>query len=361
MRKISAAVSLLLICSMILLCGCSGSATTSASAQDVLNQIKVGWNLGNSLDSIGSNDAGDVAYYEELWGNKQTTKEDIAKIKEMGFGAVRVPVTYTNHIHNGKIDEDWLARVKEVVGYVIDEGMYCIIDMHHDTGENARINADYDKIDDNKQKLIAAWEQIADYFKDYDEHLLFEGFNEILTSDNKWTNPDSSAYTAVNELNQAFVDTVRKSGGKNNDRYLICSTYANSYAGNVLQAFQLPQDSSGKEGRLIVDVHVYATAENEITNAAELLKENLIDKNIPVIVGECGMKNSVDNPNTDARSAYIKFLVETMKNDGIICFWWDDGGQFDSAGKVNNYALLDRGGDWFFPEIAKAMVAAANE
>jgi len=363
-----------LVLAAVLLAGCgvqegSGSSAVSSAesggfvsmtAEEVQKRMKVGWNLGNDLDCIDNRKYGDAAYYESLWGNQPVTQNSIEALKNEGFGAVRVPVTWYDHIgDDGTIDAKWLARVREVVDYVIDSGMYCVLDAHHDTGENAWINADSASLDDNKDKLTNLWTQIADEFRDYDCHLVFEGFNEILDSENHWTDPDSSCYDAVNELNQAFVDVVRKTGGNNAERVLLCDAYASGFNADILKNFKLPDDSA--KNRLMVDIHYYGTDTLEMKDVAKRIDELFTKKAVPVLIGECGMKNTAGSSNTDERVTYIRSLVDTMQNAGAVCFWWDDGGSFSSADEVNNYALLNRNGGWYFKEIADAMVTEAGK
>ena len=107
-------------------------------------------------------------------------------MKEAGFGAIRVPVTWYQEMDaNGKVNDAWMKRVKEVVDYVINNGMYCLLNVHHDTGADGGnykswIKASGANYTQNKAKYEGLWKQIAETFKDYDQHLLFEAYNEML-------------------------------------------------------------------------------------------------------------------------------------------------------------------------------------
>lgn len=158
---------------------------------EIINNINAGWNLGNTLDSNGDwitkYSAATPKDFETAWGNPQTTKHMIDSVKKAGFNAVRVPVTWSQHIDdsNGyKINSEWLARVKETVDYIIDNDMYCILNVHHDVGGESWLKASDSNINANKEKFTALWTQIANAFADYDNRLMFEGFNEILDEDN---------------------------------------------------------------------------------------------------------------------------------------------------------------------------------
>lgn len=140
----------------------------------------------------------------------------IHAVKEAGFQTVRVPVTYTDHIdENGEIREEWLERVKEIVDYVLDEDMYCVINVHHDTGNNGKITADPAALEENQKRVRDRWTQIATYFQDYGQKLVFEGLNELLDQNNNWECQGEEYAETANQLNQTFVDTVRSCRGNN--------------------------------------------------------------------------------------------------------------------------------------------------
>lgn len=361
-------------------------------AFDVVKSMGVGWNLGNTLDTIDNRKQGILTtletktpeeYYETYWKNPVTTPEMIESIAQMGFGAVRVPVTYSDHLYEDfTIREEWLIRVGEVVNYVLANDMYCIINLHSDVGSGSWpwLRADLENIGWMEEKFAIVWKQIAEYFKDYSDKLLFESFNEILDTESRWNDAGNAAYTAVNRLNQKFVDIVRGTGGNNAERCLIVPTYAASCREkDILDAFVIPNDVA--EGRLIIETHYYGMApftqqQDEVTwttaysdwsyerdgkpmeEVLKQLKNTFIDKGVPVILGEFGAKNK---NNTTDRINYAAHYVKSAKQYGIACFWWDDGGQIENAESVTNFALFDRyKNEWLFPEIAEAIVKAAR-
>lgn len=187
------------------------------TADELLRQVTVGYNIGSSLDSYpstGRNDGThDSAYYETCWGNPVITREFVGALKRAGFNAIRLPVTwsYNTYHEDGKltIRQEWLDRVAEVVDYALDYELYVILDSHHD---EAIIWADLEDIDKVSGNLSDLWTQIAAHFQDYDQRLVFESFNEINTKDNSRQFQAPSA-EAVNILNQLFVDTVRAAAG----------------------------------------------------------------------------------------------------------------------------------------------------
>lgn len=137
------------------------------SAHDAVDNMKVGWNLGNTLDVPKTKDDREIpaAEYETLWGNPVTTREMIKTVKAAGFGVVRVPITWDPHVDDaGNIDEAWMDRVEEVVNYVLDEGMYCIINVHHNTGGFGWLRASYADWDEMSERFRRIWEQISERF-----------------------------------------------------------------------------------------------------------------------------------------------------------------------------------------------------
>lgn len=318
---------------------------TFETAVECVANMKIGWNVGNSLDSTGSwIDKSNMKNFETAWGNPLITKQLMQVVKENGFQAVRVPVTYLDKMdENGTVDEQWLARVKEVVDYVLDEGLYCIINVHHDTGggSEAWLRADGEMYENGMSERYAyLWEQIATYFQDYDERLLFESFNEILDKNSNWGGSKKENYEVVNKLNQLFVDTVRKTGGNNAQRNIIVLTYGASSAGSQVNGFQVPEDSA--ENHLIAEVHIYdpskfcngedATWDEEDEKALDKIFKRLNEKiitaqGVPMIIGEFGSQDKFKTDEyTAERAEYAAYFVKTAKQYGITCFWWDDGG-----------------------------------
>lgn len=297
------------------------------------------------------------AYYETLSGNPITTKAMIDKVKAAGFKAVRIPVTYYNHMDSqGNIDIVWLQRVAAVVNYALNDGMYCIINMHHDTGADGWLKADASSFSTSSVKFQKAWQQIAAYFKDYNNKLLFEGYNEILNSSNQWVTTDNSAFSVANKLNQIFVDTVRSTGSNNSTRCLVLNTYAANAENDAVSNFVLPKDSAAN--RLIVSVHYYGTSQTGISSVLTRLNSKFTSKGIPVIIGEFG---TTFKTSDSSRISSANYLITSAKKYGITCFWWDDGNYANKAGAQCNYALLDRCSlNWYSPTLVQAIVAASR-
>jgi aryl-phospho-beta-D-glucosidase BglC (GH1 family) len=361
------------------------AADFETATQAVAN-MKVGWNLGNTLDAHAQSgkDVSSNSYWgqegvesEVRWGQPKTTFSLLKMYRDAGFGAIRVPVTWYNHMDaNGKVDDAWMARVKEVVDYVIDNGLYCILNVHHDTGADSDSHTSWLKAEatyynNNKQRFEYLWKQIAETFRDYDEHLLFESYNEMLDSYSSWcfasfasqkkydATVAASAYQAINSYAQSFVNTVRATGGNNAQRNLVVNTYGaccgegtwNEHLTDPLKEMALPADQV--QNHLIFEIHSYPPVTNltetrkTVDDIISKLKTHLAAKGAPVIFGEWG--TSTDNAYDNYRSnmaAFAKYFVEQTKAAGIGTFYW--------------MGLTD-GGDrlrlkWSMPEIKNAIL-----
>lgn len=302
---------------------------TGISAHDFLEKITVGYNIGNSLDSCpdtGRNDGKrKTDYYETFWGNPVISEKYVDSVYSAGFNAVRIPVTwyYNTYVENGKlvIQQEWLKRVKEVVDYAYKNEMYIILDSHHDA---PIIWADMDNIDEVSGNLSELWTQIAEYFKDYDEHLAFEAFNEINTKHDNWQYNEGSV-NATNILNQVFVDTVRKTGGNNSTRILLCDTYLNEATDEVLEGFIIPTDTV--PNKLALSVHSYAASYNQdIVTQFKKLQSYSKKIKTPVVITEFGTTNTF--VPIEYRSKHASNYIACANEYDIKCFWWDDGGNF---------------------------------
>lgn len=344
-------------------------------ADSAVQNMRIGWNLGNSLDATGSwimqYTEGSVESFETAWGNPATPPTLMQKLKSSGFDSVRVPITWNYHFdEEGNIDAKWMARVKEIVDWAMEADLYCIINIHHDTGSDGWLRASKANYDENSQVYKKLWEQIATEFRDYPDLLLFEGFNEMLDENAEWSNPNAEAVEVINWYNQLFVDTVRSTGGNNAERNLICCTYAAATTSSVLDGFRLPEDSA--QDHLIAEIHFYLPYEfitdegvtwtaplKEYTDYVEQqidevflrLSERFAAENVPLIVGEFACD---DKDNTEERIKWYTHVIEKANEINATCFIWDNGNGF-------NMGHIDRVGDEdSFPQIIEACVETAK-
>ena len=278
------------------------------AAQAVLHMTP-GWNLGNTLDSHGAwiGDHKATSAYETAWGQPVTDAHLMKAVREKGFKGMRIPVTWYQHMDaEGRVDKDWMDRVQQVVDYVMDAGLYCLLNVHHDTGAASDehtpwVRASQSSYSQNRERFEFLWRQIAERFADYDEHLLFEGYNEMLDDASQWNAPKSAAdLQYVNSYAQSFVNAVRATGGKNLKRNLIVNTYAAAQGSDVLKPLVVPTDPSGSQSHLAVQVHSYnpwnwvgtynkkwtAECRRDLEQMFARLNTYVISKGYPVIIGE---------------------------------------------------------------------------
>ena len=338
---------------LVLLTGTTAQADEFEKATEAITNMGVGWNLGNTLDSHNGERVADPTKSETMWGQPVTTAALMLMMKRAGFGTIRVPVTWYPHMDsNGKVDEAWMKRVHEVVDYVIGQGMYCLLNLHHDTGEDSDshqswLKADMDAYNNVKAKYEYLWRQIATEFRDYDEHLLFESYNEMLDTYNSWcfatfgapsynATKAASAYEAINNYAQTFVDVVRSTGGNNAQRNLVVNTYGacngvgtwNSHLQDPLKQMKLPADEA--EGHLLFQIHAYpnisnlAGAKREVTQMIADLKQYLVAKGAPVIIGEWGTSDTgSDYQNNRANLLdFSRYMVQATKQNGMATIKW---------------------------------------
>lgn len=333
-------------------------------AAAIVKDIRVGWNLGNTLDSYDKNGAKKIDDFETYWGNPKTTKAMFDTVKAKGFNAVRIPVSWTNHLDDaGNIDAAWLDRVQEVVDYAMEDDLYVILNVHHD--DYTWIHPVYAEEEAVTTRYTHLWEQIAGRFRDYDLKLLFEGLNEprMVGSANEWMGGTEEERTVINHLLAKFVEVVRASGGKNADRTLIVTTHAASITEAAVNGLVLPAD-----GNLIVSIHNYSpwkfttgdypndkvfddAAKAELDGQFDMLQSKFVSRGIPVIIGEFGAENK---SNDTDRDAYYSYYVQAAARRGIPCFLWDNG-------LSSSYAVLDRKNvTWLDNGIADAVEQATK-
>lgn len=339
------------------------------TASELVSEMKIGWNLGNTLEStIGKNNE-IPEKYEKGWGNAITTIDTIKGIKDSGFNVLRVPVSWGEHLSddgNYTIDEEWLDRVNEVVDYGIDCGMYVILNTHHEEW----FFPDAEHFDQNKQQFVKLWTQIGNRFEGYSEKLIFEGLNEPRKRGTsvEWNGGDKEGQDIVNQMNALFVQTIRGLGGNNPKRHLMIPTYAASSTSNAIYAMKVPEN----DDKLIVSIHAYipynfalASKENgvaqwslddenctrEIDTLMVTLKDAFIDKGTPVIIGEMG---AVNRDNIEDRAQWSEYYIRKAKETGIPCLWWDNGA-YMGGGEL--FGLYSRNSNrWIFRDVLEGLM-----
>jgi len=352
----------------IIACGLFTSASAKSelpTAQYIAGKMGVGWNLGNTLEAIGG---------EAAWGGGHTSQQLIDSVKAAGFNTVRLPVSWFIHSDTvtSVIDKDWIARVKEIVNYCIKDELYVIINMHWDKGwlEN-RVNKANQDIVNKRQR--AYWTQIAKYFIDFDEHLLFAGANEPNAH-------DSTAMSVLLTYHQTFIDAVRATGGNNSSRTLIVQGPSTDVDNTYKLMNAMPVDKIAD--RIIAEVHYYTPfqfclmekdadwgklfyywgkynhsttdsahnatwgEESDVEKNFDKMKTKFVDMGIPVIIGEFSAgKRKLSPPSDQALNSasveyYYRYVVKSALSKGLIPICWDVPGWLFNR---NTGAILDHG------------------
>ena len=265
--------------------------TLDCNAHSFVENMKVGWNLGNTLDAhTGELNGLENLKYEFVYGNCETTPEIIQFVADCGFDTIRIPVSWSFHTYQDesghyKIYDSWFERVARIVDMSLDAGLNVIINSHHD------YKLIYAGTDDESFASVCSaawdiWSGVAEYFNDYDERVLFEGYNEIRNAEEGYVYSDLSA-SQTNVLNQIFVDAVRATGGNNASRLLICPTLMDKYGAPFMEAYELPQDNI--EDRLIIEVHMYTDEFDQSVDYTFSELERYSEKiGAPIVIGEFG-------------------------------------------------------------------------
>ncbi len=343
------------------LCGCGSSDVyemrESFSASDAASEMGIGINLGNTFEAFYSSEDnlcafsspvgdGDFSNYETCWGAVETTREIIDGMRDSGFKTVRVPVYWGNGMENDgsfTVSKKLLNRVEEVVKWVLEDGMYCVINMHH---YDERLITHLER-EEAVSAAKTVWEQVAEHFRDYGDRLIFEGYNEYLGAVKEGLNAtDQEKFDYCNEMNQVFVDAVRGTGGNNSERILIASGYNTNIDKTTSEGFRTPNDSA--KDKLMVSVHYIDNSmywskqigseswHDYIYYECDRLKSSFTEKGIPVFVGETTsgyVGNMAGNSEYGSSQDCIRELIRIAKEEyGFIPVFWDtnnaDGSSF---------------------------------
>ncbi len=328
---------------------------TGLSADEIASRMGLGWNLGNTLDATGGT-TDDVYSHETSWGNPRVTKELIQGVKAEGFNTIRIPTTWYNYMdENYVIQQAYMDRVKEIVGWAYDEGMFIILNVHHEEWVNdPDIDKNYAKIG---YQLAKVWEQIADNFADFDQHLIFEGMNEprAVGKSYEWSG-NSDCYAAVNYLVQVFANTVRASDkGYNKERALMIPGYAASSSSQVMNSISLPVVDGKVCNNLIASVHCYSpydfclsdkitdfnVSDSSVTGGIDMIFNDIdsifLSKGIPAVIGET---SATAKNNVAAREKWARYMGEKSAAYGVPIVIWDNGYDGNSGGE--SHAHMNR-------------------
>ena len=340
---------------------------------EVAKLLGIGWNLGNHFDSYG------MTKYS--WWDLSTPSQSLYdKLKEYGFSSVRIPVTwypYMGAAPDYTIESKYLDLIESNVSMALKSGLAVVINIHHDGAESKNwldikgAAKSAERNDTVKAEIKAVWTQIANRFADFDESLVFEGFNEL--HDGGWGWGDNrkdggKQYAILNEWNQLFVDVVRGTGGNNATRYLSVPAYSTNID-LAKSDFVLPKDVVSD--KLILSVHFYdpynftledsksewghtgdaskkvdGSDETYVLKQFKVLYDTFVKDGVPVYIGEFGCVRRSDSRSEQFRRYWLEYIVKAAKTYSLPLMYWDNNaketglensGVIDhSTGSLNN-------------------------
>ncbi|MEE1296918.1 MAG: glycoside hydrolase family 5 protein [Bifidobacterium sp.] len=348
------------------------------NALDFVKNLGLGWNLGNTFDTFPLEGERDAALAEgrawtpedqqSLWFNVPFTKEQAANVAKAGFGTIRIPVTWMDWMdpETNEVDPVWMDAVQQAVDWSLDAGLNVILNVHHDgsRGESPWIRRGMQADPDaTLARFRTLWAQIAERFRDYDERLVFEGANELAFED---AEAAGTQYDLLLALAQAFVDTVRASGGNNATRYLLIPGYDTDTDKTCDPRYRLPEDPA--DDKLIVSIHYYSpagfalgehdsdwcepvdewgTEAEEDALAADFAKhrERFTKNGIPVILGEYSLlTEDIDHKDHESNMAWLEAVLAASTANGECPVLWDTS--------TKEMRFLDRRtGEFFDPQV----------
>ena len=336
-----------------------GMMREELTAVELTRLMGNGVNLGNTFeacDNVRGRFSADPKAYETYWGQPVTTQAMLDGMKAAGFDTIRIPVAWMTNaasLTHGDytIDLSYLARVKEVVDYARQADMYVILNDHWDGGWWGMFGSEDKAVRDLAMEAYKGmWKQIAEYFRDYSDYLIFESANEELGArfdeDSPLYASDSAAspmadflrYSVCNQVNQAFVDTIRSTGGNNAQRFLLIAGYGTSIDATCDSRFLMPRDTVPK--KLLVSVHYYdpwsycgatdatgATAWGIVSDYeymdVQLAKlQKFVKRGVGVVIGEYGaLPDSKGRIKTNSLAYHTRFLDLCDYYDLTSCLW----------------------------------------
>jgi len=319
---------------------------TKKTSIQVVNEMGIGYNLGHSFDSyVDSENINNTDDAITLLGNPIPTKQLIVNIKKYGFKTVRLPVTWIYFIDQfGNIDPEWILRIKEVVKWIIEKNIYCILNVYTDT-------EDWIKDIESKNKYINLWKQIAEEFKDFNEYLIFESMNKPFF----FTKNYEYDYDVLLNFTQSFIDTIRNSERFNKDRLLIISGMSSNLELTFSEKYKIPKDPINK---LAISINYYIPIEftsntmfwysddswGSQENYKELLQNFVAmhdfykNKGIPIIIGEVGILTEEGKDLPSMREYLYSVFSLSLEYEGIMACLWDTSNK--NYGDMNYYNRL---------------------
>ncbi|MDA1362392.1 cellulase family glycosylhydrolase [Glycomyces luteolus] len=284
------------------------------NAMDQVADMEPSTNIGNTLDALGG---------ETAWGNPMITEELLQTYKAEGYNSIRLPVTwdeFTGPAPDYTIAPERMERVAQVVDWALENDLQVMINLHHDSWMWLdELPNDHDNV---LAKFESMWTQIAERFKDYPDALSFESNNEP-----QFVGKEGDAGDPYNEeLNRAFYDIVRASGGNNTDRLLVLPTLNTNAAQERLDPLKAMIDSLNDD-MVAATIHYYGfwpfsvnvagfptyeeQSQADLAGSFQRTHDTFVANGIPVIVGEWAILNyGVTGPEVVEYGEMLKFFED---------------------------------------------------
>ncbi len=344
------------LCILFFLLSCSGEdvnapvkdvpAVDTASAQtaaSVIAAMGTGFNLGNTFDLA----------------QNPTTIESIRPIIDLYYAAglrhIRIPITWKEGYGGNTLANDAgtvnvmhprFLQLKAVIDYALEKKMYVVINTHHENW----LKQNYNGTPAHDTVFTTLWRGIANYFKGYSDHLIFEILNEPDGVFGDWnggpTANDPFALALTRNINYVGVKAIRETGGKNATRIIMVGLNGQGNQSQIEEVYPDKESLPGKgsDAYIAIQVHTYDPwsfcGENGSNSAwpgtAPLI--NGIAKvsahakllGVPINYGEFGVgrATNVAERNTDIVRLYYRTMRLTIINEKMSATFWDDRGWF---------------------------------
>ena len=337
------------------------SVMRDITTMQLTREMGIGINLGNTYESFGDwikqwGDGTPKSYYT-AWGSPEITVNTIGGYYKEGFRVLRVPVHWFNLMDDEyNISPEYMEAVKKTIDTALSYGLYVIVNIHHDERNLFANMSNDDELGNSMGYYIKIWSQIAEVFKNYDDHLIFESLNEEACWGNiynQWSGTDEEklagrvkVFAITYELNQQFINVIRNSGGNNDKRHLLLAGYCTDLVETTNELFQLPNDPMN---RIAISIHYYipaafailtedadwakarsewGTAQDllELNNNLDLIKKRFIDNGVPVIIGEYGCPTK--NKEVESVRSYIYNVCKEIYDRHMVPILWDVTNEF---------------------------------
>ncbi|QBN20398.1 glycoside hydrolase family 5 protein [Flavobacterium nackdongense] len=317
------------------------------TAIDITKAMGPGFNLGNTFDN----------------GANPTSITSIKSIIDIytaaGMKHVRIPVSWMQSVSGstlantgtGKVDfnHSRFLELKAAIDYAISKGLYVVINTHHEHW----LKDYYDGSATYNTKFSTLWSDIATYFKDYSNKLIFDILNEPEGTMGQWgaeagfSFPQPTSTTALNltrQINKVGYDAIRATAGGNATRIIMVEPNGQGNQGMIEEVYPTKADlpGGGTDKYLVIQVHTYDpwafcgetgadSAYPGATSIAAAINKVAVHSTllgVPINYGEFGVGRTSAARNTSVVYEYYRTVKTTTLANNMSFSVWDDRGWF---------------------------------